>query len=299
MSKLYDWVYQVTAIRRPTGNVGSAPPYYQTTGQQMTFGGVAPVGVPNPQLRVQFEIKRNLGKQPNSTKVIISNLSTQTRSFLEGKPLSILFAAGYMDTGPRLVAGGDVIRAWSNLKDTDYETTIQVHDGGRASAYARTNRAYRAGTTIKQILVDAAATMGLQLPSTVLNDPAINQGIPSGLTLHGRTADVLTEVLSPLGYNWSMQNGSLCMLKIGQLLPGTSFLINQSSGMIGTPQRTTPDKPKKQSEILITTLLWPELYPGAQITLQSSVESGSFRIKELTHKGDSYGDDWSTEIRCI
>ncbi len=299
MAHLYDWVYQLTAIRRPTGNIGSTPPYFQTTGNQLTIGGVAPAGVSNPQLRVQFEIKRNLGKQPNSTKVIVSNLAPQTRQFLESKPMSILFAAGYMDTGPRLVAGGDIIRAWSDLKDTDYETTIQVHDGGRANSYARTNRSYKAGTTLKKILQDASATMGLGLPSTVLTDPALNQTIGVGLTLYGRTADVLTQVLSPLGYNWSMQNGTLCMLKVGQLLPGTSFLVNQTSGMIGTPQRTTPDKPKKQSEILITTLLWPELYPGAQITLQSAAESGTFRIKELTHKGDSYGDDWSSELRCI
>lgn len=288
MARLYDWVYKLTVIRRPTGNIGSTPPFWQQSGSAVEIS----------EARVQFEVKRNLGKQPNSTKIIVSNLAPATRAALEAKPLSVLFAAGYRDTGPRLLAGGDVIRAWTELKETDYETTLQIHDGGRASSFARTNRSYKAGTTIKKILMDATATMGLTLPNSILNDPQLNQAIPVGSTFFGKTSDVITQVLSPLGYNWSIQNGTMCMLQVGQLLPGQSFDVNQSSGMIGTPQRTTPDKPKKQSEILINNLLWPELYPGAQITLTAAAESGAFRIKELTHKGDSYGDDWSSEMRC-
>ncbi len=69
--------------------------------------------------------------------------------------------------------------------------------------------------TLKKILQDASPTMWFQLPSTVLTDSALNQTIAVVLDAvrpHD-VLDVLTQALSPLGYNWSMQNGTLCMLK--------------------------------------------------------------------------------------
>ena len=128
MARLYDWVYQLTAIKRPTGNVGSSPPYFQNTGQQITFGGVAPAGVPTPQLRIQFEVKRNLGKQPNSTKLVISNASKQTRQFIEAKPTSILIKmVSSADTGFFYVAKKNPRTKTEKLELKKYDPVARKH----------------------------------------------------------------------------------------------------------------------------------------------------------------------------
>lgn len=296
--RLFDWVYKLTIIKRPSGFIGSNPGFFEQIGNALEISNLTDSrGIGN---RIQFEVKKNLGKEPNTCKVTISNLSEHTRSELEEtKPLGLILAAGFRDSGPRILFQGDITRCFSDLKGTDYETTMQIHEGGRAFAYARTNKSYKSGVRVQKVLEDAAATFGMKLPPEVLADPALKQTIPTGMSFEGPTRDFITRVLAPYGYNWSFQNNRLQILKDGQLKPGYDFLIDQAAGLIGTPQRTTPDKPKGKSELTFETLLYPELFPGADIKLKSATFDGSFRIKELTAKGDSYGDDWKSEVRCL
>ena len=285
--RLYDWVYLIT-VANPNAPVGSD--------NAIEFSNLNdPRGV-GP--RLQFEIKRGLAKEPNTCKITISNLATATRVELDRNPLIVTVAAGYRDSGPRLMFAGDVRRSYSDLKGTDYETVIQLRDGGRAFDFGRINRSYKAGVTVLKVLQDLAASMSLTLPAEVTNASVFKQSLPTGITFAGPTRDALTRVLAPFGYNWSIQNTRLQILQDGQAKPGSAFLINQGSGLIGTPQRSTPDKPKGKSELTLDTLLYPELFPGALTKLESATFDGVFRIKELTHKGDTHGDDWKTTLRC-
>ena len=288
MTQLYDWVYRVTVVQQPVGFIGSHPQFFESLGNAIEF----------TDMRMKFDVKKSLGKEPNSCKIIFSNLSEHTRSELERKPLGVTLAAGYRGSGPRLLFTGDLVRSVSVYRGTDWETTMQVRDGGRAYAYARSNLSYKKGVRVDQVISDVAATMGLKLPIEIDQAPELKQALASGISLHGPTRDVLTRLLAPYGFNWSVQNGRLQVLKDGQLRAGEALLINQDSGLIGSPQRSVPDKPEGKSELTLETLLFPEVMPAQSIQVESRTFNGPFRTKEVTHAGDTHGDDWKTEVRC-
>lgn len=293
MARLFNWVYKITVVGRPTGFIGSNPGFFETIGNALEFSNVTSDGP-----RMSFDVKKSLGKEPNTCKIVLDNLADTTRAALERLPLALTLQAGYAETGPRTLFVGDVTRSNTALKGTNNETTLVVADGGRALANARHTASYKAGTPILKIVQDAAVTMGLKVPTVVMSDPQLKQTIPVGMSLDGATRDMLTDVLAPYGYNFSIQNGRLQVLKDGQLQPGASFLIDEAAGLIGSPQRSTPDKPKGKSELSIEMLLYPELFPAAPITLHSKFHNGEFRIKELTGRGDTYGNDWKTTLKC-
>lgn len=299
MSRLFDWVYQLTIIQQATGFVGTTAPWGQQVGNALVISNVnSTTGPASAGLRVQFEIKKNLGKTPNSCKIVVSNLSAHTRAQIERKPIGVQFAAGYRDSGPRLMFSGDLMRSFSELKDTDWETTLQVHDGGRAFAYSRVNKSYAPPVRVAQVVSDVAQSMGMTLPAEIQQSTDVQAALATGISLHSASRDALTRILSPLGYNWSVQNGRLQILKDGQLAAGQALLINQSTGLIGSPQRTVPDSPKGKSEFVFETLLYPEMLPAMQAQVQSKQYNGLYRIKELVHKGDTHGSDWKTTARC-
>lgn len=288
MGQLFDWVYKITVVQRPSGFVGSHPQFFERIGDAIEI----------TEMRMKFTVKKSLGKEPNSCKIVITNLSEHTRNELEKKPLGVTLAAGYRDSGARLLFTGDLARSVSTYKGTDWETTLQVHDGGRAYAHARSLLSYKRGVRVEKVISDVAATMGLKLPPEAEQSPELKQALATGISLHGPSRDVLTQVLAPYGYNWSVQNERLQILKDGQLRAGEALLVNQDTGLIGSPQRSVPDKPGGKSELTVESLLYPEVLPGIQIKLESRTFNGEFRPKEVEHEGDTHGDDWKTKMRC-
>lgn len=295
MARLFDWVYRITAITRATGFIGSSPQFFQNIGNAIEFTNVNAAGIGN---RMSFEIKRSLGKEPNSCKIILDNLSDDTKRMLDRKPVGIVLAAGYRDTGPRLLFAGDLMYSFTELKGTNYETVLQVADGGRAYKYGRMSASYKAPVRIDNVLRDCANSFGLTLPPEVLELPQIKEPLPVGFTAHGPTREVLTKVLDRLQLGWSMQNGKLQILPDGVPRAGEAVLIDETTGLIGSPKRTTPTGPKAKSMVEANLLLYPELLPGMKAKIKSRDFDGVFRIKELEAQGDTYGDDWSTKIKC-
>lgn len=249
-------------------------------------------------LRVQFEIKKSLGKEPNNCTVTISNLAKETRGKLERKPLYAILRAGH-DGVLRPLFRGSVQYAKSNLKSPDWETKLQIADGGRAYAHARMNRSYAPPITVRQILTDLAGTMGLPLPADIAALDELKTSLAGGMSAYGPTRDILTKVLSPLGYSWSVQDGRLQILKSGLPNARTAWVIDEDSGLIGSPEASIPHKPGDPSELSLDVLLYPEIGPGDLIQVTSRAYAGGFfRVNDISHKGDTHGNDWTTSIKA-
>lgn len=249
-------------------------------------------------LRVQFEIKKNLGKAPNSCVVTVSNLSRETRGRLERKPVYAILRAGHDGVLHPLFAG-NITYARSDMKSPDWETKIQIADGGRAFSCARMNRSYAPPIRIDKILADAAASMGLKLPPDLASVAELRQALAGGLTASAPTRDILTRLLAPYGYGWSIQDGRLQVLKEGQVNAGSAWEIDVDAGMIGSPEGSVPSKPGGVSELAADVLLMSEVRPGDTIQVTSrAFHGGFFRVNDISHKGDTHGDDWKTSIKA-
>jgi hypothetical protein len=275
---------------RPTP--GQNPGYFDTT-QTSSGNAIVITG-----MRVQYEVKKNLAREPNSATITITNLSRSTRARLERKPVYAIIRAGH-DGVLRPLFQGNVMYAKSSLKSPDWETKIQVADGGRAFSYARLSRSYAPPIKIYQVLADAAAAMGTTLPPDLANARALQQALPGGMTAHGPARDVLTKMLAPAGYSFSIQGGNLQILQAGAPNANSAYVIEVDTGMIGSPEASIPHKPGAVSELTVDVLLYPELKPGDVIQVNSKAYSGGFfRINDLQHKGDTHGNDWTTSIKA-
>lgn len=282
---------------RVTVYKGAAP----TTGfigQNPLFFTPQSNGLVIQNLRVQFKIEKSIDSTPNPAEVTITNCNANTRALLQSKPLTVRIEAGY-DDDLRHVFTGDLRYANSTVEGGDWITKMQLADGDRAYRYARASKSYPKGTNVVAVLRDAAAAMGLQLTNDVIASTDLQAQFATGRVLHGPVRDELTRLLAPYGYHWSIQDGQLQILKDQNAAPGTAFLIAQSTGLIRSPEYSTPDKTNAAPTLKTETLLYPAIIPGSTLDVESLNISGLFRVSKLTHTADTHGDDWTTECESI
>lgn len=288
MSRLFNKTWRVVIAAQPTGFVGQNPQFFETVGN----------GIELTATRVSFSVSKSLGKEPNKCSLKLYNLSSHTRDLLDRTPVTVWLHAGY-DGAARLLFTGDLRFSSTRIEDTEVVTSVEVRDGMRAYAHARVSRSYKPPIRVSQVLGDAARSMGLTLPPEIERSAELRQALATGISTHGPTRDVLTRLLAPYGYGWSVQNGTLVILADGQLRPGAAILVNEATGLVGFPERAVPESPKKRSPVSFDVLLYPEIAPGLPVKLESRFINGVFRVKECTHEGDSHDDgEWKTSVRA-
>lgn len=295
MSRLFKRIVKVTAYRsKPGGGF---------------FEYVDAIEITD--LRVQFAIEKHTGKQANTCNITITNANPDTRAWLQQDGLHVKLDAGY-DGELRHLYAGDVLpgSGKSERVGTDWETTLQLADGHRAMAHAHVNRTFRAGTSIRTALAEAARSMGLALPPNLNVSKELDGKFDLDETLDGPARDELTRLLAPYGYGWSIQSGRLTILRDEDVTAGQSILVSQDTGMIEQPDYSVPDPPnrrsatstkprkKKRPKVTVRTLLYPQVTPGGTIDLRSQSISGVFKVARVGHDGDTHGENWTTEIEA-
>jgi hypothetical protein len=247
-------------------------------------------------LRVQFKVNRSLTKHPNQCDVTITNLSTATRTDLETKPLLVQLDAGYEDDALHLMYMGDLRFGMTKEVGPNWETMLQLGDGDCTHRWARVNKSYAPGTTVRTVLRDASASMGFELPANLAADKSLDRSFATGTTAHGPSREEMTRLLAPFGYTYSVQNGVLRVLREDEATPGTAIPIGEEYGMIGTPEFGSPPRSGKPPHMTVKMLLYPQLAPGAIVELHSKVKNGLYRIETVRHDGDTHGASWTTDI---
>lgn len=262
-----------------------------------TFGDPNTNGLEIEDLRIQFQITKALSSTPNTCEVSVTNLREDTRNAINHKPLWVKLDAGH-DGVYRNIFVGDLRYGQSRREGTEIITTLQLADGDRAYRAARLTKAYKTGTSVYTVLKDAARSMGLVVPPDLEVTAELKQQAAGGERLNGRTRDELTRLLAPYGYHWSMQDGKLVVVKDRTTAPNQALLINQAAGMIGSPELGSPDKQGNAPSWTIKTLLYPEAIPGRLLRVETRDVTGDFKAVKVTHKGDTHGADWTTEIEA-
>ncbi len=283
----------VTAYHQTaTGFVGKFPAYFQELGN-----GIEIRGGKETEHRIQFTIEKNLGKEPNTAEITITNLSASTRAELQRLPVRVRIEAGHDDI-PRFLFVGDVRPgSGSKIVGSDWETKLLLGDGSRAFANARVNRSYKPGTPTITILRDAAAALGLELPREVDASPGLKAQLATGEALTGWASDELARLLAPYGYSYSIQNGRLQVLRDEDVREDTARVIDADNGpLLGSPSMGTPDKSGKPPTMTLQSLLYPEVTPGGKVDLRARGLHGLFKVIRTKHQGDTHGNQWDTEV---
>lgn len=271
-----------------------------TTG---SFVATEPNAIEITDLRVSFKIEKKLQKNPNKAEITIYNLNEQTRTFVQKKPLVVRLEAGYKDQIAQLWTG-DMTFSSSTLDGVDWKTTIEINNAERSFNYARCNRSFKSSlggsnTAVLDLVNEVSDSMELPLtmPPDVRAELTSTQ-IRGAYTMRGPSRDVLDKVLLNRGYEWSLQDNQIQILKKGQLRADRAFLVSQDTGMIGSPQYNAPKVPGKSAVLKVVSLLYADLVPGQKIKVESRAITGVFRLDAVIHVGDTHSKEWFSELEC-
>ncbi len=251
-----------------------------------------------PGLRIAFKITKTAEKEPNTAEITVSNLSPARRSSLQAKGVKVHLEAGYEATGLSRLFVGDA-RSIDHVRDgANWNTIIKCGDGERAYRFARVNESFASGVTAGDILRRIADRMGLPLGNVDEKAAALTFRFDHGYVAHGPAQAALDRLARSVGLTFSIQDGQLQVLGPDEALSQSIPEISPETGLIGSPEMGTPEKPGKPALVKLKTLLLPTA-PGKLVRLKSKRYDGQLRVKKLTHSGDTHGGDWYTEIQGV
>ena len=271
-----------------------------------------------PPLRISFDVSKTDDKNPNRSRINVWNLAPATRKAMERPDVRCALAVGYAEEGgPADLFTGDVIEAYSAHQGPDVVTTLELGEGVVAIRDGMVSLGYGRGTTSTQALRDVAGRMGLSL---LLPADAPVRTWENGLAFHGPARSALDQITRGSGLSWSIQGGTLQVVRTGGNTNRQVYDLSAGSGLIASPERVrsarreaaaeVPDevtgqkrrvegKTEKQDGWRVRSLVLPGLLPGDRVKLSSRTVEGVLTIKELRHVGDSHGGDWLTELTLV
>lgn len=238
-------------------------------------------------LTISFDLTKTLTAEPNEATVQVMNLSQSTRNLITEKKYNrILLNAGYGSDLRTLFVG--YIDDASNTKEgTEITTTMICSDGSKDYREARIATTIAKGQSDKEIVGEVLKTM----PNTQAGIQEYTKGtkLPRGKTMVGNSRDVMKAVAKNQNASWSIQDGKLLMLPNTHALANNEgFVIEEGSGMIGSPQKTSDG-------LEVRCFLNNVMRVGQLCRVVSYFKeySGDFKITKIQMKGSNKGQDFT------
>lgn len=278
---------------------------------RLSVGPPSSTGRQWSELQITFEVKKDVGEEPNLSTISIYNLSEDSRGFISQEGQQVLLEAGYKDTRA-IIFQGDLAQATHEYKAPDWITTLECGEGEVAYRDGFITLTRAPGATRRQVLEQVAVDLGLGLYVTE-GDTSLDDPYLQGVTFHGTARDLLRRLARQGGREWSIQQSVLTLIHQGGATDIPAVLLSPQTGLIQTPQPTKKrieliggdSRPRrgttKQNEagVKITSLLNPEIRPGRLVVIEAQTLSGTFVCRSVTHKGDYRGNTWHTEAEVF
>lgn len=248
----------------------------------------------NGDFKLSGKVTRDLRtSEPDSLQLTIWNLSKETRAKCIGEHKKIAVELGYGDN-LTVVFAGDIQKSGSVKNGVDWETKIIAGDGAKALAQAKLSKTYAKGVTLQEILDDTADVLKIE---KAIKHPESMKG---KRTLRGKSfntsgANAIDTFAKAYDFEWSIHNGVLVILPKDETRNSAPYLINQKTGLIGSPDVFNDGADKKTKTeyegigIKFKTLMQPDLMPGDLVVVESlSLEGQIGSHKFSVGESDSY-----------
>jgi hypothetical protein len=248
-------------------------------------------------LRVTFKVEKDLKPEPNKSEITVYNLGPESRQALETNGVPVLLLAGYADgDNVSQCFSGDARLITSEKAGVDWVTRIFCGDGERAYSTERFTESAKPGAKVGDFvlkLVKKLAKDPGNALSVVTNE---TRTFASGYATSGLASSELTRQLKSLGYEWSVQDGRMQILKDGESIQEMGPLFTPDTGLIGTPTAATPDAKGGPQQWKVKVLLEPRLRPGQRFEVERTVSKDGrpakreqFLAVKVTHVGRCLG----------
>lgn len=249
-------------------------------------------------LHIEFEINFSDGEEPDTSEVIIYNLSDDSIEAIKRDGYCYV-DAGYREMRNKAnILTGEIEDVETEWQGMDKITTIKISDGGKSWRTTMHNQTYAEGTTATQVLTDLANKLGYEI---VAIKPVQEIVYKLGLTLTKSASKSLQQIVHDTKSKMFINKDRIVIrgMKEGYQ---TGFVLNQDSGLVGTPSlikdesgdkaddRDREKSKKKKEETAkrwkVISLLNPRLETDSIIRVESKTINGDFRVRNGKHTKD-------------
>lgn len=259
-----------------------------------------PQGKIRPTLKVTFRVELTLSRDLNSAEVSIYNLSKTSRGFLSagglgaGASVPTSISAGYVDNISQIFLG-DLEYGRSFRNGADWITTLQSQDGAVASTsrISESFKKIKIGEVLRQLTERLGTNLGNAAEKALAGPQRGNvTEYIKGVVLHGNVIDEVDRIARQMGLRFSIQAGEARFLTPTETLSGKAILVTEDTGLVGSPE------PGEDGIVSARMLLQPQILPGLRVKIQSAEIDGFFRVERAVYAGDTWGQDWYTDIEA-
>ncbi len=239
---------------------------------------------------IEFEVEKTLKPEPNTCAISVYNLSEDSRQILSGgHKLTVRLDAGYKGALSQLYLG-EVRAAWTERSGPDFITHLESGDSEQEIAKSRIRASYGPKIPAMQALTAIVEALGVGTGNVATAAAMLAaKGIVTinGGSLGGHAASRLTDFCRSAGLEWSVQDGVIQILDLGQIISKQAVLVSAATGMLNSP---TVDS---DGIISVETLIIPGLQPGGLVVMDSLFVKGGYRVERCKWHGQIFGNEWS------
>lgn len=270
------------------------------------------------ELRFRFDVRRGDLQTPNSCRIRVYNVSSDTARRAQKEFSRVVLQAGYPGNFGIIFDGTIKQARRGRESQTDTYLDITAADGDSAYNFAVVNTTLAAGSTAADHVAAAC---------TAMNPYGVTQGylpelpsnpLPRGKVMFGMARDFMRWTARTCQTVWSIQDGKVVMVPETSYMPGEIPVITAETGMVGLPEQT-------QSGITVKMLLNPSVKIGRLIKIDNASvqqyeyslnvgqqaqneriekqaklqDDGFYYVMLAEHTGDTRGNEFYTDVICL
>ena len=260
--------------------------------------------------KIQFEIIKSKNAKENTAKVEIYNLAPNTRKLITEQEALVRIFAGYaQNKGLMEIGQGDISKVKHNRDKTEVVTEIYMAEGLRKIRDNPISISFSSKSKLKLAnVLDNLRTKSNNQFVFRLIDIDDSKTIDNGYSDLGSLDQILNNLGLQFGFGWSIQNGIITIKGTKKSLANEIMLLTPKNGLILHPEsvkhvsrRLEKSSITRQEKKVnsIQALLQPHLQVNDIIAIASGDLNGKYEIQKITHKGDTRGNDWYSDMEVI
>lgn len=250
-------------------------------------------------LHITFQSEAVLNSIPPSGTITITGLPLSDITYLATsfipdsgmlKKASVELQAGY-DGNLSVVVIGNVCQATPNFTTSDYSIQLKIINGlqlNQLNAFASVS--LKGNATLRDILANIASKNNLVLDL----DPSLNNRVLYDYSYQGSPFKQLASLRTYYNDLELDIQGNKLIARHKKSTRPVRYKLTSKSGLLGDPAPSPIG-------CNITTYLLPNLQVGDIIELETKKLyqlNGFYKINKITHKGESRGTQWQSEMLC-
>lgn len=248
-------------------------------------------------LDFEFRVDRSLTPSQNTADVTIYGLAEATRKALQqyAGGVVVKLCAGYTSDPVLPVLFLGQLREVRTVRNgADWQTELSSGDADEEKQRP-VDFSLGPGTTFEAAVKRLAEKMGGKIGNlgATLRDAKFSDAskeFTEGMAVFGNGDEELRKLLGSGGLSHSWQNGELQILPLGKALSTTAVTLDESSGLIGSPELG------ENGTVKFRSLLNAEITPGRVVHVISRNLDGYFRAERVAYSGQLAGNDWFADV---